>query len=149
VAKGSDLLVAALENEGVAYIFAIPGEENLDVLDSLRRSKIKLVLTRHEQAAGAHTYVAEIDVPSHVVRIVRAAASEGRHPPPDSADLRAREAATGWVAEGAELPRVVGDAHSAFNFMTDHKPHRPDRNVTNRKTDTSVTRAWKAEPRRF
>ena len=56
--KGSDLLVAALENEGVGYIFAIPGEENLDVLDSLRRSKIKLVLTRHEQAAGfmAATY---------------------------------------------------------------------------------------------
>ena len=55
--KGSDLLVAALENEGVAYIFAIPGEENLDVL-TLRRSKIKLVLTRHEQAAGfmAATY---------------------------------------------------------------------------------------------
>jgi acetolactate synthase-1/2/3 large subunit len=58
VTKGSDLLVAALENEGVEYIFAIPGEENLDVLDSLRRSKIKLVLTRHEQAAGfmAATY---------------------------------------------------------------------------------------------
>jgi len=57
VTKGSDLLVAALENEGVAYIFAIPGEENLDVL-TLRRSKIKLVLTRHEQAAGfmAATY---------------------------------------------------------------------------------------------
>ncbi len=56
--KGSDLLVAALENEGVEYIFAIPGEENLDVLESLRRSKIKLVLTRHEQAAGfmAATY---------------------------------------------------------------------------------------------
>jgi acetolactate synthase-1/2/3 large subunit len=58
VTKGSDLLVAALENEGVACIFAIPGEENLDVLESLRRSKIKLVLTRHEQAAGfmAATY---------------------------------------------------------------------------------------------
>src|SRR5438552_3126133 len=58
VTKASDLLVAALENEGVEYIFAIPGEENLDVLDSLRRSKIKLVLTRHEQAAGfmAATY---------------------------------------------------------------------------------------------
>jgi thiamine pyrophosphate-dependent acetolactate synthase large subunit-like protein len=58
VTKGSDLLVAALENEGVAYIFATPGEENLDVLESLRRSKIKLVLTRHEQAAGfmAATY---------------------------------------------------------------------------------------------
>ena len=58
MSKGSDLLVAALENEGVEYIFAIPGEENLDVLESLRRSKIKLVLTRHEQAAGfmAATY---------------------------------------------------------------------------------------------
>jgi len=58
VTKGSDLVVDALENEGVAYIFAIPGEENLDVLESLRRSKIKLVLTRHEQAAGfmAATY---------------------------------------------------------------------------------------------
>jgi acetolactate synthase-1/2/3 large subunit len=58
VTKASDLLVAALENEGVACIFAIPGEENLDVLESLRRSKIKLVLTRHEQAAGfmAATY---------------------------------------------------------------------------------------------
>src|ERR1043165_2533512 len=58
VTKASDLLVAALENESVEYIFAIPGEENLDVLDSLRRSKIKLVLTRHEQAAGfmAATY---------------------------------------------------------------------------------------------
>jgi acetolactate synthase I/II/III large subunit len=56
--KGSDLLVAALENEGVEYIFALPGEENLDVLESLRPSKIKLVLTRHEQAAGfmAATY---------------------------------------------------------------------------------------------
>ena len=50
--KASDLLVAALENEGVARIFALPGEENLDVLESLRHSKIKLVLTRHEQAAG-------------------------------------------------------------------------------------------------
>jgi acetolactate synthase I/II/III large subunit len=58
VTKGSDLLVAALENEGLEYIFAIPGEENLDVLESLRRSRIKLVLTRHEQAAGfmAATY---------------------------------------------------------------------------------------------
>src|SRR6202047_4714395 len=50
--KGSDLLVAALENEGVDRIFALPGEENLDVLESLRHSKIKLVLTRHEQAAA-------------------------------------------------------------------------------------------------
>ncbi|EHK53045.1 acetolactate synthase large subunit [Allomesorhizobium alhagi] len=50
--KGSDLLVAALENEGVDRIFGVPGEENLDLLESLRTSGIELVLTRHEQAAA-------------------------------------------------------------------------------------------------
>ncbi len=50
--KASDLFVKALEKEGVEYIFGIPGEENLDILDSLSRSSIKLILTRHEQAAG-------------------------------------------------------------------------------------------------
>jgi acetolactate synthase-1/2/3 large subunit len=56
--KTSDLLVRALENEGVEYIFGIPGEENLDFLNSLQGSSIQLVLTRHEQAAGfmAATY---------------------------------------------------------------------------------------------
>ncbi len=50
--KGSDLLVKALENEGVDRIFGVPGEENLDVLESLRTSSIKLILTRREQAAA-------------------------------------------------------------------------------------------------
>ena len=50
--KASDLFIRALEAEGVEYIFGIPGEENLDFLDSLSDSRIKLVLTRHEQAAG-------------------------------------------------------------------------------------------------
>lgn len=56
--KASDLFVKALENEGVEYIFGIPGEENLDFLESLRNSNIKLILTRHEQGAGfmAATY---------------------------------------------------------------------------------------------
>ena len=56
--KASDLFVRALEAEGVEHVFAIPGEENLDLLESLRGSKIKLVITRHEQAAGfmASTY---------------------------------------------------------------------------------------------
>jgi acetolactate synthase-1/2/3 large subunit len=56
--KTSDLVVRALENEGVEYIFGIPGEENLDLLDSLKRSPIKLIVTRHEQSAGfmAATY---------------------------------------------------------------------------------------------
>jgi acetolactate synthase-1/2/3 large subunit len=52
MSKGSDVLVAALENEGVDAIFGIPGEETLDVVQSLRGSRIRLVLTRHEQAAA-------------------------------------------------------------------------------------------------
>src|SRR5277367_2365764 len=50
--NGANLLVAALENEGVKQIFGVPGEENLDVVEALRRSTIKLVVTRHEQAAA-------------------------------------------------------------------------------------------------
>lgn len=56
--KASDLFVKCLEAEGVEYIFGIPGEENLDLLNSLKDSTIKLIITRHEQAAGfmAATY---------------------------------------------------------------------------------------------
>ena len=56
--KASDLFVKALEAEGVEYVFGIPGEENLDLLESLRNSGIRLILTRHEQGAGfiAATY---------------------------------------------------------------------------------------------
>jgi acetolactate synthase-1/2/3 large subunit len=57
--KASDLFVTCLEEEGVEYVFGVPGEENLDFLDSLSRSKkIRLILTRHEQGAGfmAATY---------------------------------------------------------------------------------------------
>ena len=57
--KASDLFIQCLEEEGCEYVFGVPGEENLDFLDSLSRStKIKLILTRHEQGAGfmAATY---------------------------------------------------------------------------------------------
>ena len=56
--KASDLFIRSLEQEGVEFIFGVPGEENLDFLESLRTSKIKLILTRHEQGAGfmAATY---------------------------------------------------------------------------------------------
>ncbi len=56
--KASDLFIQALEAEGVEHIFAVPGEENLDMVESLRTSNIKLVLTRHEQGAAfmAATY---------------------------------------------------------------------------------------------
>ena len=57
--KASDLFVECLEREGVEFIFGVPGEENLDFLDSLSRStQIRLILNRHEQGAGfmAATY---------------------------------------------------------------------------------------------
>lgn len=56
--KAADLFVKALENEGVKFIFAVPGEENLELIESIRQSSIKLLVTRHEQGAGfmAATY---------------------------------------------------------------------------------------------
>src|SRR6516164_4584399 len=50
--NGAELLVSAMEKEDVKQIFGIPGEENLDLVEALRRSSIKLVVTRHEQAAA-------------------------------------------------------------------------------------------------
>ena len=50
--KASDLFVRCLEQEGVTHIFGVPGEENADVMMSLKTSKIKFVLCRHEQAAA-------------------------------------------------------------------------------------------------
>ncbi|MEQ8785079.1 MAG: acetolactate synthase large subunit [Pirellulaceae bacterium] len=56
--KASDLFVRALVGEGVRHVFAVPGEENLDLLQSLKDSSIRVVVTRHEQPAGfmAATY---------------------------------------------------------------------------------------------
>jgi acetolactate synthase-1/2/3 large subunit len=55
---GAELLVRALELEEVEYIFGVPGEENLDLLEAIRTSSIKFIVTRHEQVAGfmASTY---------------------------------------------------------------------------------------------
>ena len=50
--KASDLLIRCLETEEVEYIFGIPGEENADTMMSLLDSKIKFILTRHEQGAA-------------------------------------------------------------------------------------------------
>jgi len=48
----AQLLVRCLENEGVEYIFGIPGEENLHVVDALLDSPIQFITVRHEQAAA-------------------------------------------------------------------------------------------------
>jgi acetolactate synthase I/II/III large subunit len=48
----AELLVQCLENEGVEYIFGLPGEENMEVLNALEHSSIKFITTRHEQGAA-------------------------------------------------------------------------------------------------
>ncbi|MEL6603229.1 MAG: acetolactate synthase large subunit [Cyanobacteria bacterium J06614_10] len=48
----AELLVRCLENEGVKYIFGLPGEENLQLLQALKRSSIQFITTRHEQGAA-------------------------------------------------------------------------------------------------
>ena len=49
--KAAELLVKCLENEAVEFIFGLPGEENIDVMDALLDSKIRFITTRHEQGA--------------------------------------------------------------------------------------------------
>jgi len=49
--KASDLFVSCLEAEWVTTIYGVPGEENLDVVESLRVSNIELIVTRNEQTA--------------------------------------------------------------------------------------------------
>ena len=55
--KASDLMVKCLEEEGIEYIFGVPGEENADFMMSLEQSSIRFILTRHEQGAA---FMAEI-----------------------------------------------------------------------------------------
>jgi len=50
--KAAELFVKCLENEGVEYIFGVPGKENVDILDALLNSPIRVVTTRHEQGAA-------------------------------------------------------------------------------------------------
>jgi acetolactate synthase-1/2/3 large subunit len=56
-ADAARLLVRCLEAEGVEYVFGIPGEENIHLIDALHESSIRYVLVRHEQAAA---FMAEI-----------------------------------------------------------------------------------------
>src|SRR5204863_9852726 len=50
--KTAELVVKCLENEGVAFIFGVPGEENVDIMDALLDSSIRFITTRHEQGAA-------------------------------------------------------------------------------------------------
>ena len=50
--KAAELFVRCLENEGVEFLFGVPGEENVDIMDALLDSSIKFITTRHEQGAA-------------------------------------------------------------------------------------------------
>ncbi len=50
--KATDLMAECLVNEGVEFIFGLPGEENIELLDSLSGSPVRFVTTRHEQGAS-------------------------------------------------------------------------------------------------
>jgi acetolactate synthase I/II/III large subunit len=52
MSKAAELMVKCLENEGVAVVFGLPGEENIRFVQALAASDIRYVLTRHEQAAS-------------------------------------------------------------------------------------------------
>ena len=52
MSKPAQLMVKCLENEGVSVVFGLPGEENIRFVQALASSKIRYVLTRHEQAAA-------------------------------------------------------------------------------------------------
>ncbi|HEY7652708.1 MAG TPA: thiamine pyrophosphate-binding protein, partial [Methylomirabilota bacterium] len=50
--KASELIARCLENEEVRYVFGVPGEEILDIVDSLADSRVRFIPTRHEQGAA-------------------------------------------------------------------------------------------------
>jgi acetolactate synthase I/II/III large subunit len=50
--KASEVFVKCLENEGIDYVYGIPGEENLDVMDAILDSSVQFITTRHEQGAA-------------------------------------------------------------------------------------------------
>ena len=50
--NAAELLVRCLENESVKYVFGIPGEENIHLIDALSSSSIRFILVRHEQGAA-------------------------------------------------------------------------------------------------
>ena len=125
--NGAELLVSALENEGVEQIFGLPGEENLVMVEALRRSSIKLVVTRHEQAAAfmaathglyAESFLRELKRLGHRVVVLTRADALGYDWPrdmvdqlyavPDIFDEPAVENAVSYLAREERIDRLIG-----------------------------------------
>lgn len=50
--NAAEILIRCLENEGVQYIFGIPGEETLEIMEAIKNSSIQFITVRHEQGAA-------------------------------------------------------------------------------------------------
>ena len=48
----AEVLIKSLESEGVKYIFGIPGEETLELMEAVKRSSFRFITVRHEQGAA-------------------------------------------------------------------------------------------------
>ena len=119
--NAAQVLVRCLENEGVEYVFGIPGEENLEVMRALKDSKIKFITVRHEQGAAfmADVYgklkgkagVCLATLGPGATNLVTGVADANT----DGAPLIA---ITGQVAYASHIPPVSGSGNDVY---TDHK----------------------------
>src|SRR5206468_650610 len=77
--NAAQLLVSCLESEGVRFAFGIPGEENLELMDALRGSSVRFVLTRHEGAAAEKSGSTNVE---HQENVAEEAADPDQKPLP-------------------------------------------------------------------
>ena len=121
----TDVMVAALEAEGIEYCFGIPGEENLDFLDSLRTAKsLKLVLTRHvlahlEAQHGVEDWDRPVERPADVERPngrpgARAVVVRRRHEALYFVEVRTVPAAAGAEVANRRRPRPAAARHEVL-----------------------------------
>lgn len=121
VVTAAQLLVSCLEAEGVEYVFGIPGEENIGLVDAIGASPIRYVLTRHEQAAS---FMAEIHG-----RLTGRAGVASATLGPGAINLQlgvadAQTNSTPLVALSAQvgLDRIYKESHQAVDLVTMFRP---------------------------
>ncbi len=120
--KASELFVRCLENEGVEYVFGIPGEENLDLMDALSMSsQVKFITTRHEQGAAfmANVYGRLSTYPGVCLATLGPGAT---NLVTGVADAQLDRAPLVAVTGQAGLDRVFKDSHQYLDVMALFRP---------------------------
>src|SRR6059036_1612785 len=121
----AELLVACLENEGVEFLFALPGEENLDVLDALANARIRVILVRHEQGAAFLADVADANLDRvPLVAITGQASLDRTHKESHQyIDVMALfKPVTKWQAQIARASIIPEAVRKAFKVAQTEKP---------------------------